>query len=296
MKYKRIRSLARGIEVLRYLNMMQGAYPVDIGKALGLPRPTAHRILEALEELDLVYRGPNSREFRLTPSVRRLASGGSEFSTLRTIAWPVMRDLTAEVVWPCGLAVLNENAMLVVDSTCRQSSMSSGIEMAGQSHALLSSALGQALLSHCGREQRDAIIAELRRHLARNDLAIDDLKDLNAMAQAGHCDGYSICLDLVQPRWASIAVPLRFDGAAIASMNILWHVADLNFDEAIQKLSGPLRSARDRIEAQLCGSMRDRLPSHAAETRLSGPKAAHTKRETLFNIQPPSQSLTVAAL
>jgi IclR family mhp operon transcriptional activator len=297
VKYKRIRSLARGIEVLRYFNAVKGAYPVEIGKALGLPRPTVHRILEALEGLDLVYQGPNSREFRLTPGVRSLAGGDGKYNDLRTIAWPVMRDLSAEVVWPCGLAVPHENAMLIIESTCHQSSMSCGIGMAGQSCSLLGSALGQAFLSHCSQERRDEIMADLCKHAARNDLAVEDLDDVEPMVNANYRDGFAIGLDLPQSRCASIAVPVRVDGAAIASMNIIWHVEDLTFEEAYEKLSGPLLLARERIEAQLRESVRASPALRAAGGRSNAPQAAYTRRAAAsFNGLPTPQAITVATI
>lgn len=297
MKYKRIRSLARGIEVLRYFNEVKHAYPVDIGKALGLPRPTVHRILEALEGLDLVYQGPNSREFRLTPAVRCLAGGDGKYNHLRTIASPVIRDLTAEVVWPCSLAVLHDNAMLIIESTYRQSSMPSEIGIAGQSCSLLASALGQAFLSHCSKERRDAIIADLCTHAAQNDLAVAAIEGVQHMVEEGHRDGFSICLDLPQSGCASIAVPVRVDGVIIASMNIIWHVEDLTFGQAYEALSGPLVLARDRIETQLYETMRANPASHIAGSGSSAPPSRYTRRTAApFNVPPTPQAITVAAL
>jgi IclR family mhp operon transcriptional activator len=297
MKYKRIRSLARGIEVLRYLNRVKGACPVDIGKALGLPRPTVHRILEAFEELELVYQGLNSRVFRLTPSVRKLAGGGNKFDILRAIAGPVLRELTAEVVWPCGLAVLHESAMLVIESTYRQSSMSSEIGMVGQSYPLLLSALGQTYLSHCDAARRGAIIADLCAHAVRHDLPVDDLEVIDDMVKDGHREGFSMWRDLPDGRFASIAVPVRLDGTTIASISIMWNVVDLTFEQAYERLSGPLLAARDRIETKLQESTR--LNSAACVTigQPHAPKSAYTKRtETSFNVPPTPQGIKLAAL
>ncbi|MDR3516646.1 MAG: helix-turn-helix domain-containing protein [Azospirillaceae bacterium] len=251
MKYKRIRSLRRGIEVLRYLNTVKGAQPVDIGKELGLPRPTIHRILEALEELELVYNGPNSRDFRLTPGVRRLAGGGGNFHHLRTASWPAMRDLTAEVIWPSSLAVFHNDAMLIVESTDRLSPMSSKIGMIGQSCPMLASSLGQAYLSHCHKEQRDAIIAKLGEDTAGNEWPAGGLEGIDRMVEAGSRDGFGMYRDLLQGHCMSIAVPVRVNGAAIASLNIVWHGADLTFEQAQERLSRPLLQARDQIEANL---------------------------------------------
>jgi IclR family transcriptional regulator, mhp operon transcriptional activator len=251
MTYRRIRSLARGIEVLRYLNRVKGANPVAIAKEVGLPRPTVHRILESLEELELVYQGLSSGEFRVTPGVRQLAGGGGDFDRLRSAAWTVMRDLTKEIVWPSDLAVFHNNAMQVIESTHRLSSMGSEIGVVGQTRSMLLSPLGLAYLSHCGDERRDAVIGELRMHAARSGRLVEDLEQIDRMVESGYRDGYIMGPDLPEDCCASIAVPVRVNGTAIASMNIVWRLAELTFEQARERLSGPLLAARDRIEGQL---------------------------------------------
>jgi IclR family mhp operon transcriptional activator len=237
--------------VLRYLNRVNGAHPVAIAKGVGLPRPTVHRILESLEELELVYQGLDSGEFRLTPDVRRLARGSGDFDNLRNAAWPVMRELTAEVVWPSDLAVFDNNAMKIIESSHRLSSLASDIDVVGEKRSVLHSPLGLAYLSHCSDETRDAVIDELRMRTAWNDQIVDDLEQINRKVSSGYSDGFCMGPDLPEGRCASIAVPVRVNAAAIASMNIVWNLAELTFEQARERLSGPLMAARDRIETQL---------------------------------------------
>lgn len=262
MKYKRIRSLARGIEVIRYLNRVKGAHPVDIGKEVGLPRPTVHRILQALKELDLVYQGASSREFRLTPGVRNLTGGARNFHNLRAAAKPIMHDLTTEVIWPSGLAVFHDDAMLIVESTDHLSPMPTEVGMIGQSFPLLLCSLGQAYISHCPETQRDGIIARLHKDAAGNDGPAFSLDAMNRMIEAGYRNGYSIFGEMPAGRCMSIAVPVHVDGVLIAAMNIVWEVADLTFEQGQKQLSGPLLRARDRIESKLsqsaCASLASR--------------------------------------
>lgn len=296
MTYRRIRSLTRGISVLRYLNTVKGAHPVDIAREVGLPRPTVHRILETFEELELVYRGPYSCEFRLTPGVRRLVGGGGNFDKLRSSARPVMRDLTTEVVWPSDLAVFDNNVMLIIESTHRLSSITSDIGMVGQTRSMLLSPLGLAYLSHCDKERRDALITELCTRAARNGRGADDLEEIDSMIESGYRDGFSICPDLLDDRFASIAVPVRINGAAIASMNIMWSLADLTIEQARERLSRPLLSARDRIEAQLLDrgrpgcALRDAgCPTHTSHNEYAKPVAP-------LHVLPRSEAAGVAAI
>lgn len=251
MIYKHIRSLSRGVEVLRYLNTVDGAHPSDICRSLDLPRPTVHRILETLCELKLVYQGPFSREYRVSPKVRELAKSRDEFGIIRHAAWPAMHALTSEIVWPSDIAVMQDNAMLIVESTHRISSMSADIGMIGQLRPMLVSPLGRIYLSHCGDAERDAILTDLYARPTCDDAPIEDRATLERALADGRRDGFTICHDLAHRRCASMAVPVRVDGEVVACMNVVWNAADLSFDEARDQLSGPLMKARDRLEASL---------------------------------------------
>lgn len=251
MTYRRIRSLTRGIEVLRYLNTVQSAQPTDICKMLKLPRPTVHRILDTLEELKLVHRGYYSREFRLTDGVKRLARAKGVYEELRQAAAPVMHELTVDLVWPCDLAVFQDNAMLIVEATHRSSPLSSDIGMVGITRPMLLSPLGRAYLSHCSDEQREAIVAALCANPAGNDGVAADRAAIDRMVEQGRKDGFSMCPELPHVRCASIAVPIRVRGEVVAAMNMVWNIKELSFAEAGAQLGPPLLAARDRIEQRL---------------------------------------------
>ena len=251
MTYRRIRSLTRGIDVLRYLNTVQGAQPTDICKELKLPRPTVHRILDTLEELKLVHRGYYSREFRLTDGVKRLARAKGVYEELRQAAWPIMHELTARHVWPCDLAVFQDNTMLIVESTHRSSPLSSDIGMVGISRSMTSSPLGRAFLCHCSDAQRDAIFAALALRPHESDGLMQQREAINRMIEQGRNDGFSMCPELPHTRCASIAVPIRLRDDVVATMNMVWNVKELTFDEAGTQLGLPLLAARDQIEQRL---------------------------------------------
>jgi hypothetical protein len=48
-----------------------------------------------------------------------------------------------------------------------------------------------------------------------------------------------------------MAVPVRVGRDVVASLNVVWHIAELTFPQAREQLAKPLLSARDRIEARL---------------------------------------------
>jgi DNA-binding IclR family transcriptional regulator len=71
-----------------------------LAEATGLPRPTAHRLLVALEKHGLVARGPDGA-FRLGPRLAELATRAGRELELGTLAGPVLgrlHDRTGESV------------------------------------------------------------------------------------------------------------------------------------------------------------------------------------------------------
>lgn len=76
MNYKRIRSLERGIAVLKFLNTVKAATVAEIAEATQIPRPTAYRVLDALIEEGLVYQRPSSNSLYLLSGNDRLLSNG----------------------------------------------------------------------------------------------------------------------------------------------------------------------------------------------------------------------------
>lgn len=251
LTYRRIRSLKRGIDVLRFLNSVKGAQPADICKELKLPRTTVHRILETLEEMDLVHRGYNAREFRLTGGVKRLARAKGVYEELRQAAWPVMRELTARYLWPSDLAIFHDNSMLIIESTHRLSPLSSDIGMVGRVRSMMLSPLGRAFLSHCEPDLRELIVHSLATQSAPAEGLMADCEAIDRIVEQGRRDGFSMCPELPHTRCASIAVPILIRGEIVATMNLVWDLKDVSFEQAREQFCAPLVAARETIERRL---------------------------------------------
>ncbi|EIZ78325.1 Transcriptional regulator [Novosphingobium sp. Rr 2-17] len=254
MIYKHIRSLSRGIEVLKYLNTVSGAHAADIGRHLDLPRPTVHRILETLEELNLIYQGPFSREYRVTPSVRGLAGQRTDFGELRGAAWGALQELTEQVIWPSDLAVFHEGRMLIVESTHRLSPLSVDIGMIGLARSMFDSPLGRAYLSDCSAAQRAKVLERLHADQGPGADWAQTLATVDRIVADGRRDGFSTCAEKPHPRCASMAAAVCVAGDVVGVINVVWNRADLSYEEARDKLGGPLLAARDRIAVELGGA------------------------------------------
>ena len=68
-----VRALARGLNILRYLNKVGATLPGEIASKLGLPRPTVYRLLHTLEEEGYVIWSASDARVRVSPLAAALA-------------------------------------------------------------------------------------------------------------------------------------------------------------------------------------------------------------------------------
>src|SRR3954466_4444516 len=70
-----VRSLQRGLKVLRLISRHAGIKAGEIAEQIGLARPTVYRLLETLEEEGYVVRSASDNRFRVTRETQSLGIG-----------------------------------------------------------------------------------------------------------------------------------------------------------------------------------------------------------------------------
>ena len=251
MTYKRICSLERGLKVLEYLNTVRASTAHEVAVELKLPRPTVYRILETLEQHGLLYRSASDSVFRLTSAVRQLSTGFTDEEWIRNLGAPLLRRLGEKVLWPTDLATFEDNAMVIRESTHRFSPFSVDVGMIGRKRHLLKSPLGRAYLAFCPPDERETLLATLRRSQDPDDALSRDEAFLAQMIASSVANGYSSCRELQHPKCASIAVPVMYQQGVIACINIVWVAATIDYDEVISRYLPDLLNTRLDLEAGL---------------------------------------------
>lgn len=169
-----IRALLRGLEVLHVLNRHNGATVSEVAGEIDLPRTTTYRILETLCVAGYAYRAVSDDRYRLTIMVRGLSDGFDDEAWVTLIARQFMYDLCEEVVWPCAIATLSGNTMLVRQTTDHTSPLAVEKRGPGFRVSIMGSAAGLCYLAFCPKEQRDTLLDIMARskdpesQLARN--------------------------------------------------------------------------------------------------------------------------------
>src|SRR5262249_16958201 len=142
-----VRSLVRGLALLELVNEMGGVRPADAARMLDLPRPTAHRLLETMEELGYVRRSPSDNRFLVTLKARRLSGGYDTDVQLSEAAGAILSRLLHDLVWPVNIATYRSGMMVVRETTHERSPLSVDKGMLGREVPILRTACGRAFLA-----------------------------------------------------------------------------------------------------------------------------------------------------
>lgn len=242
-----IRTLVRGLEVLKHLNRMGPGTGQSISAALSLSRPTTYRILGTFERCGLVSRDEGG-VYRLARGVKGLSRGFTNESWALWIATPILYELQEKILWPTDLAVLEDGEMVIRETTHGVSPYSIETGMVGSRHSLLRSSFGRAYLAFCPEQERQALLQRSQRGLAQSPVSIIEQMD-RTIRETRTC-GYAIRQREVHLKTSSIAVPLRYGDRVLACLNVVWIASAIEFNRAVQQCYPALAHAQERIERE----------------------------------------------
>jgi len=178
----------------------------DIASSTGLPRSTAHRILEQLEQLGWVQHSSMSG-YRLGWRANRLPSRANEESQLREVAAPHLQALAAHTHLIVHLAVLDGAFVRYLDKI--GSGASRVPSRVGGSLPAHLTAVGRAAMAYVDPELLDAVLS---RFMSRADL-VTAHRDLASVRMRG---GLSVVRNSQFGGTSCIGAPI-FDGEGQAT-------------------------------------------------------------------------------
>lgn len=257
-EYKHVRSVERGLDVLRALNTCTKgqASSSDLGKITGLHRTTVRRLLETMTKAGFVRRSESDDSFRLTLKVRELSEGFTDSEWISTIASPVMGELLQKAIWPSDLSTPNGDVMQIRETTHRFSPLSFHRSMVGRRLPMLMTASGRAYFSYCAEKEREEVLQLLRAGNGEQARLAADASFIKNLIRRVHADGVGTNTgewnhDEETGKIGSIAVPILHQGNAIACLNIIYLTRAVRLDDAIERFAPLLRAATEKISASL---------------------------------------------
>ncbi|WP_136661035.1 DNA-binding transcriptional regulator [Nitratireductor sp. XY-223] len=240
-KNESVRALTRGLAILRHVNAVGEARPGEIARALDIPRPTVYRLLSTLEEAGYVIFSASANLVRVSPLAAALGDGHAQRSELCQAAGPLFAAYGAKLVWPLDLAVYDNAAMVILETTHARSPLSIDRAMIGYRLPMLRTSAGRAYLAFCPEDERELILEHLRRLGDPADLAFLRPAWLNRMIRDAGTRGYTVRdAGEFRPQTASIAVPIRAENGVLGCVSMIWIRTALTTDKAVETSAGPL--------------------------------------------------------
>jgi IclR family mhp operon transcriptional activator len=246
-----IRALLRGLEVLHVLNRHNGATVSEVAGEIDLPRTTTYRILETLCVAGYAYRAASDERYRLTIMVRGLSDGFDDEAWITLVAREFMYDLCQDVVWPCAIATLSGNTMLVRQTTDHRSPLAVEKRGPGFRVTILGSAAGLCYLAYCPKEQRDTLLDILARSKDEQNSPARNRKKIYETLLEARKRGFSL--------WhrkrrvsdeTSIAVPIVVEDRLLAVLTMRFASTAVTETEAIERFVPKLLGAAQEIATE----------------------------------------------
>jgi IclR family mhp operon transcriptional activator len=246
-----IRALNRGLEVLTELNRLDRAAINTIAGAVHLPRTTTYRILETLRLAGYVDRDPHDDCYRPTIMVRALSEGFDDEAMVAHLAKPHLAALGLQIVWPVAIATPAGAAMMIRETTDRQSPLALEQYGAGVRVPMLGSAAGRVYLAFCPDPERETLLEFLARssspedRLARNRVEVDRL--LNETRGQGF--GMAHRARRVSEE-TSLAIPVRKKERILATVTVRYAATAVPLRTAVEQFLPKMREVARKIESE----------------------------------------------
>ena len=153
-------SVRKAITLLRATADDRNANVSSLARAAGLPRATALRMIQTLEQEGFLLRVPGDDRVLLGPELLRLARNTDEQLLLREVSRPIISDLVATVRETVTLSVVAPDAGLDVVSQVDAPAQLRPQSWVGQRFPLHASASGKVLLATYDDERLERFLGE----------------------------------------------------------------------------------------------------------------------------------------
>lgn len=201
----------RMLEVIEVLSLARRSLSVvEIGEALGVSRPQAHRIVAALERNGVLARHPRSRRVIFGPRLARAALRISSMSSLQPIWHAVLRGLVGQVGETCNLIVFPGATPTYFDRVEANWPLSVRLQT-GSEVPLHCTAGGKLYLSQLPARERELLLLHLPMTACTANTIIDQAGLRRSVEQAARDEFATDNEEFIQGMIA-VAVPIRSRG------------------------------------------------------------------------------------
>jgi IclR family mhp operon transcriptional activator len=257
-----IRSLERGLRVLQALQENPISSLHDIHQQTSISKPSLLRILRTLEQCGLISRRLADGHYRISANLSRLARKRDRYDRVAEAAAPVLDRLCQKVSWPSDLMVPAGDHMEIRESSRVRTPFAIFFmhERIGTPINWVLSAVGRAYLAYCPENERQKILAVLRKSDKPENWLARDPKRFDQILAETRANGYGIR----DPSFgggpygrqapdglAGMAVPLLDRGRVHGVINIIWSKAARTIGDMARDHLADLQAAASEIVQSL---------------------------------------------
>jgi IclR family mhp operon transcriptional activator len=258
--HRPVRSLSRGLVLIRELNVTGPSSVQQLANRTGLNRTTCYRLLGTLQQDGFVTFDDENSLFCLTPQVRMLSDGVSTRDLSSQAAVPPMFALLQEASWPSDFAVFELGAMVIHESTHSFSPFSIFRSMVGRTRSLVRSALGRAVLSAASASLRREML-EIAASLVPEDAALaKDAAFIERIVERTRKAGYAANVDENERGISGIALPIEGLQPVLGSLNIVFFSSAMTPEVAAERYLPSMKKAVADIEKRWLSGSGNSLP------------------------------------
>jgi len=231
---KSIDALARGLRVLKTLELEKSLNIQELQAVTGIARTTLLRILKTLAEAGLASRHPDNGRYALQPATAPSSPRQQARQQLHELTQRARSTLERAVPWPVNLAVPDDVDMLILDGDS-QCCLTPNYHALGYRPPVLLSAVGLVYLAWSPPAVRQATIDRaMARGRLRKQVDLSALQDrLAQVRRLGHALYDPAHTPLHSPaRYGALAVPLMSGRHCVGSLAMIWIPAVVSAHEA----------------------------------------------------------------
>lgn len=219
-------------------DMQHAATLAELASSVGVPKPTMHRWLGALEAAGLLQRTPDGRRYELAARASRLAFSILSNKPGGALRHEILRRVVQELGEACNLTILDGTQVTYLDRVESKWPLRITFQQGSKVPAYCS-ASGKLFLSLMPPVKRDLILEEMRMEPHTENTVIDKavlLRELSTVRR----DGYALDREEFLTGLVCLAVPIfqqkGRSRACVAALAIQAPVTRLSHVDILTKL------------------------------------------------------------
>jgi IclR family transcriptional regulator, mhp operon transcriptional activator len=226
-----------------------------IARDLGLPYPTASRIVQTLVFEQLVECEQARKSYRATSLTQTLSLGYRDHGALVSTSRLHLVELTRKHGWPMTISTAVGTSMMLRESTYGQSPLAFNNYYPGYTFPVLECASGHAHIAFSNTQTREQLLSVLER-LGAVSVTLDLFRS-GKLVERIRDDGFALFDRTVRTanpgKTSSISVPIFDGGINIAEMTLSYFATAMTSRQAVERFLADMKAVSIKISEELAG-------------------------------------------